>query len=103
MQIQAWNPDIDGDFSETAMINKLEMSGYTCTCYTYSPGTYFPEHVHEVDKIDAVVKGCFRIIVRGEEFLLHPGDSISIPAGTPHIAEVIGDNPVVSIDAVKSI
>lgn len=103
MQIRKWTPEFDGDFSETAMINKLEQAGYTCTCYTYPAGTYFPEHVHDDDKIDAVVKGCFRITVRGEEFLLQPGDSLGIPAGTPHSAEVIGSAPVVSIDAVKRV
>lgn len=102
MQFHTWDPEVDGDYSETAMINKLEMSGYTCACYTYPPGTCFPEHVHDVDKIDAVIKGRFRLTVRGKEFLLQPGDSISIPAGTPHTAEVIGDEAVVAIDAVKS-
>jgi quercetin dioxygenase-like cupin family protein len=37
----------------------------------------------------------------GESIILTAGDYIYIPANTPHSAEVIGDESVVSIDAVK--
>jgi quercetin dioxygenase-like cupin family protein len=37
----------------------------------------------------------------GESIVLAPGDYIYIPANTPHSAEVMGDESVVSIDAVK--
>lgn len=101
MQIQSWNPETDGIFSITALVNKLETSGFSCTRYTYPPGTFFPEHVHDVEKIDAVVQGTFRITAGNREYLLQEGDSIRIPAGTAHSAEVIGNCSVVAIDAVK--
>lgn len=101
LKIKLWEPDKDGTLSETALVNQLEKQGYRCTRYTYPQGTYFAEHSHPVDKIDAVLKGRFKINMYGESIVLTAGDYIYIPANTPHSAEVIGDESVVSIDAVK--
>ena len=67
----------------------------------YEPGTVFPDHKHDVDKIDAVLSGRFRLVVRGHMKVLGPGEWIEIPRGTIHNASVMGDEPVVSLDAVK--
>jgi quercetin dioxygenase-like cupin family protein len=75
--------------------------GYTCHRYAYPPGTVFPEHAHDVDKIDAVLSGRFRITMDGKSAILQAGDYVFVPNGTVHRVEVVGDEPVVSIDAVK--
>ena len=98
--IQHWNPS-DGVFSEAALRRKLEAMGYRVARYVYEPGTLFPDHKHEVDKIDAVVSGRFRLVVRGHMKVLGPGEWIEIPRGAVHNATVMGDEPVVSLDAVK--
>ncbi len=84
------------------MRRKLEKRGYSVTRYTYAPGTSFPEHSHSIDKIDAVLAGRFRMSMNGQAVILEPGDCLAVPRGTPHTAEVIGDEPVVSLDATKS-
>jgi quercetin dioxygenase-like cupin family protein len=75
--------------------------GYAVSRYVYPPGTFFPNHTHNVDKMDAVVSGRLRITTSGGVADLRSGDAIHIPRGTPHSAEVIGDEPVVSLDATK--
>lgn len=87
--------------TEGALRAKLEALGYAVARYVYQPGTVFPDHQHAVDKIDAVVSGRFRLVVRGHMKVLAPGDWVEIPRGTVHNAAVIGDEPVVSLDAVK--
>jgi quercetin dioxygenase-like cupin family protein len=99
--VQRWNPATDGELSEKALRRKLEAQGYSVSCYVYSPGTHFPEHTHGVDKIDAVVSGRFELTLDGTRAVLGPGDSIAVPRGVRHTATVIGDEPVVSLDAVK--
>lgn len=86
----------------------LEDMGYRCHTYTYPPGTVFPPHQHSVDKIDAVITGRFRIQIFTEteeqpimDVILEAGDMIEIPAGTLHRAEVTGQKPVLSIDAIR--
>ena len=101
MKIYRWNPDTDGPLSEAALINKLETLGYTCVRYTYPAGTYFPDHNHEIDKIDAVLQGNFKITMRGESDILTRGSYVEIPKYTIHSAEVIGDEVVISIDAIR--
>jgi quercetin dioxygenase-like cupin family protein len=101
MRVRHWNEDADGAFSEEAMRRKLEAAGYMVYCYTYPPGTSFPEHTHAMDKIDAVVSGRFRMVVAGHFVILGPGDWVEVPRGVHHTAAVIGDEPVVSLDAVR--
>jgi quercetin dioxygenase-like cupin family protein len=100
MTPQRWNA-ADGPFTESALRAKLEAMGYRVARYVYAPGTVFPDHKHDVDKIDAVLAGRFRLVVRGHMKVLGPGEWIEIPRGTIHNATVVGDEPVVSFDAVK--
>ncbi len=101
MMLERWNEDVDGPVTEQALRRKMEARGYHVSRYVYPPGTYFPDHQHSIDKIDAVLSGRFRMIVEGQEVILKPGDSIAVPRGTVHSAEVVGDEPVVSLDATK--
>jgi mannose-6-phosphate isomerase-like protein (cupin superfamily) len=101
MHIERWKPAQDGPLSEQTLRRKLEAMGYRITRYIYSPGTYFPMHTHEVDKMDAVVEGHLRITMGEEEVLLGAGDAVYVPQHTEHSAEVVGDVAVVSLDGVK--
>jgi quercetin dioxygenase-like cupin family protein len=101
MPARRWNSSLDGPFSERALRRKLEDAGYRVSRYTYPPGTHFPEHTHDVDKIDAVVSGQFEIVLGGQAFVLGPGDWIDVPLGGRHSASVVGNEPVVSLDAVR--
>lgn len=101
MSIHHWNAAVDGPLSEAALRDKLERMGYRVARYEYAPGTVFPDHRHDVDKIDAVLSGRFRLVVRGHMKVLGPGDWIEIPRHTTHNATVLGDSPVVSLDAIR--
>lgn len=100
MTPQRWNM-ADGPLTEEALRAKIESLGYRVARCVYEPGTVFPDHRHDVDKIDAVLSGRFRLVVRGHMKVLGPGDWIEIPRGAVHNAAVIGGEPVVSLDAVK--
>ena len=102
MSIHAWNEALDGPLSEAALRRKLEAAGYVVARYTYPPGTHFPEHTHEVDKIDAVLSGRFRIVLGGHTLVLGPGDWVQVRRGVRHSASVVGDEPVVSLDALRA-
>lgn len=101
MQVRRWNPATDGPVSEIALREKLEALGYVVARYVYPPGTRFPDHAHDVDKIDAVVSGRFRIVIGGHTAALGPGDWVEVPGGRRHNATVMGDEPVVSLDAIR--
>jgi quercetin dioxygenase-like cupin family protein len=101
IHVEQWDEKNDGALSEHALRKKIESKGYRVSRYVYSPGTMFPPHTHEVDKIDAVVSGKFCIRMHNQEILLVAGDCLYVPNGTVHSAEVIGNEPVVSLDAVK--
>jgi quercetin dioxygenase-like cupin family protein len=102
MSVHRWNPHTDGQLTENALRKKLEAEGYSVSRYVYPPGTHFPEHTHGVDKIDAVLSGQFELVVSGERVALGAGDWVAVPRGAPHTATVVGNEPVVSLDAVKN-
>ena len=101
MKIEKWNEESDGMLTELSMRRKLKELGYEMTRYVYAPGTYFSPHTHGVDKIDAVLAGRFQLTMNGESVVLEAGDSLYVPRGVEHSAEVIGDDPVISLDAIR--
>ncbi len=101
MQIHHWHTEADGPLTEKALRKKLSDRGYDVTRYVYPPGTYFPDHSHEVDKMDAVLSGRFRMTIGDQSVVLEAGDWLFVPRGATHSAEVVGDEPVVSLDATR--
>jgi quercetin dioxygenase-like cupin family protein len=101
MQIEHWNAQEDGELSEGRMRQKLAAKGYQVSRYDYPPGTFFPEHTHEVDKIDAVLSGRFRMNMGSRTVVLEAGDCLHVGRGVVHSAEVVGDETVVSLDAIR--
>jgi quercetin dioxygenase-like cupin family protein len=101
MQVERWDEQIDGPLSEAAMREKLKQLGYRVSRYVYPPGTYFGPHTHDLDKIDAVLAGRFRISMGSESAILEAGDLVRVPRGAEHSAEVVSSDPVLSLDAVR--
>ena len=101
MRVIRWDCEQDGTLTESGLRRKLQELGYSATRYVYPPGTSFPEHTHDVEKIDAVVSGQFRITMGEDSVILGPGDAVLVPSGASHSAEVVGNQPVVSLDAIK--
>lgn len=99
--IEHWNTETDGELNQQNMQAKLVNRGYRVNCYIYPSGTYFADHSHNVDKIDGVLSGTFRMTMHGKPFILKAGNCIDVPRGAVHSAEVIGDESVISLDAVK--
>ena len=99
--VERWDEESDGPLTEDAMRRKLTERGYRVSTYVYPPGTFFPDHTHAVDKIDGVLSGRFRMTMGAESVILEAGDCLGVPRGAVHSAEVVGDEPVVSLDAVR--
>jgi mannose-6-phosphate isomerase-like protein (cupin superfamily) len=102
MKVDHWDESRDGPLTEPALRRKLESLGYRVSRWVYPPGTVFDFHTHEYDKMDAVASGRFRMTMHGETVVLGPGDALAVPAGASHRAEVVGSEPVVSLDGERS-
>lgn len=102
MAIEHWNEARDGILNEANMRAKMEARGFRAARYFYPPGTFFPEHEHAVDKIDGVLAGRLRMVIKEREWILEAGDCLAVPRGTLHSAEVVDSEPVISLDAVRA-
>jgi quercetin dioxygenase-like cupin family protein len=101
LTVEHWDSAAEGALSEAALRSKLERRGYVVTRYVYPPGTRFPEHVHDVEKTDAVLSGRFMMSMAGQSVILEAGDTLLVPKGAVHSAQVVGSEPVISLDAVR--
>lgn len=101
LKIEKWDSKLDGPLTEEALLKKLEKKGFNVTRYVYPPGTVFPDHLHRIDKIDAVLAGRFRMTMHNQDVILETGDCLAVPKGTVHSAAVVGEESVVSLDATK--
>jgi quercetin dioxygenase-like cupin family protein len=100
-RLETW-PRSDGEMSERRLRRSLEHDGFEVAVYAYRQGTVFDWHAHDEDKCDAVVSGTLRVEIEGgAAFVLGPGDRLSIPANTPHRAEVVGPETVIALDGTK--
>jgi len=101
MSVVRWDSQRDGPLSEETLTRKIENRGYQVSKYIYPPGTYFSDHSHACDKIDGVLSGQLKMTLKDAEIILQAGDYLTVPKGTVHSAEVLGNEAVVSLDAVS--
>ncbi len=66
------------------------------------PGKEHVWHTHGTDETIVVLGGALRFYSEAGERLCLPGDVISLPAGTPHGSQALGDGAVyvIAFDAV---
>lgn len=81
--------------------SKLEAEGYQVSVHLLAPGTVFGEHCVSEARIEAVFSGRLRLVIGGRAHELGPGDWLQLPAGVVIVAEVIGDEPVLGMDAAR--
>lgn len=74
-------PDIDGYYYEGK-------DGSQVCLWTYFSDRESKENVHEFDEYVMCAEGEYVEIFGGEEHILHKGDELLVPAGTPHHGRV---------------
>jgi mannose-6-phosphate isomerase-like protein (cupin superfamily) len=80
----------------------LKGEGYHIYVYSYPGGMFFAPHKHDHDTLHIMLSGRMIVHMNGEEHALEPGERFVVPAHVMHSAEVIGDMPVVCIDATRA-
>ena len=80
---------------------RLEANGYQVSMYLLAPGTSFGEHCLAEARIEAIFAGELRLVFGGNTYLLGPGDWLEVPAGITLVTEVVGDEPVLGLDAAR--
>jgi quercetin dioxygenase-like cupin family protein len=85
-------------------IDNDEPAGTLLRIETVNPptATAEPEHVHPLQESSArVISGTLRFSLAGREHRLGPGETISIPAGTPHFFLNDGSEDAVAIQEFR--
>jgi quercetin dioxygenase-like cupin family protein len=67
--------------------------------FEIAPGATVPEHSHHHEQTGFVYEGELTFVTAdGDELVVGPGDSFTIPGGEPHAAENRGEQPVRGAD-----
>jgi len=82
-----------------AIKQQLKDEGYNIYVYSYPGGMCFPPHMHEHDTIHIVLSGAMKITMDDTDHILKPGERFVVPEAKMHTAEVLGEMPVVILDA----
>jgi len=80
---------------------RLEAEGCQVFTYLLAPGTAFGDHCLPETRIEAVFSGRLRLVIGGRVHELGPGDWLEVPAGITIVAEVIGEEPVLGMEAAR--
>jgi len=83
-----WNEAIDGKLSADTLTHKLRSRGYDPTPTSLAPGAVHNEHSHAEPRMDAILSGCLKVKMFGQDITLNAGDMIEIPVGIEHTHEV---------------
>jgi quercetin dioxygenase-like cupin family protein len=62
---------------------------------TLDQGAHLPEHQHPHEQVSHVVRGRIRFYSAGVPRELGPGESLCVPGGTLHAADVLEDSLVI--------
>ncbi|CAH8487487.1 unnamed protein product [Heterobilharzia americana] len=80
-RVYHWDESVDAESRGMQLYN-----------YKFSPGTNFPVHTHQENKMDCIVSGQLSFTMFGKEIILGPGDRLEVPRNVPHSAHVVGKN-----------
>jgi mannose-6-phosphate isomerase-like protein (cupin superfamily) len=81
---------------------KLEVEGYEVSIQLLAPGTIFGEHCPCDTRLEAVFSGRLRVVIGRREHQLGPGDWLEVPRGATLLTEVLGEDPVLYLLAVRN-
>jgi len=101
-KLERWNPDQDGSVTLDGLRHKLAISGYRGRPQELSPGAKPRERRVSVDSVEAVVAGILKVTLDGETRTLRAGDCLYLPKGVTATEEVVGTEPVVCIEGVRT-
>jgi len=89
----------ENTLSEGVLLRNLEMQGYSASRWIKDAGFKFPPRRDDYDKVILVVRGSitYRVPLANEDFALHPGDRLELPAGFAHDA-LVGPEGVLCLE-----
>lgn len=102
IRVEHWDTEQEGQLTADSVRHKLAVLGYDAQPKRYRPGEQAPSRRVPVDSVEAVVEGQLRIMLEGEARVLKPGDLLFIPKGLVTSIEVVGQRPVLCMEAIRA-
>lgn len=79
----------------------LRNEGLDFELYADRPGTKYGRHKHPFEDFIVIVSGKMKLITAANEWIMKPGDRITLPPNTFHSAEMVGNEEVQYLSAAK--
>ncbi len=96
-----WDPDSEGRVMRKGVRALTEIDGehVTVGVTRFEPGHDLKPHKHPSEQFVCILAGTLEFHVEDEVTVLRKGDILHIPANREHWGIVVGDEPVINLDA----
>ncbi|HZT38327.1 MAG TPA: cupin domain-containing protein [Bryobacteraceae bacterium] len=91
MRVYQWSEIEKEQLSPTFSRQCIHAETMTVARVYLKKGCIVPEHRHHNEQISTMEQGRLKFLIAGQEIILKPGESLHIPANTPHSAEALED------------
>ena len=88
MSMETWIPIVDGIRRQMLAVTEHMMQ----IIVQLDAGSHLPAHQHPEEQITHMISGRLRFTLNGEVLELGPGESLAIPGGVQHAAEVLEES-----------
>lgn len=89
--------------SRQVLIGSGEGPNFAMRRFVMQPGGGIPAHTNTVEHEQYVLRGRAKIGIGVEQYEVHTGSVVFIPAGIPHWYQVVGDEPFEFICVVPNL
>lgn len=99
MNLYNWN-EVEAE-EITDLLTRRYISGEKTTLARFflKKGCYVSTHSHDNEQMSTILSGALKFVIDGEEIIVGAGETIQIPALTPHSAEALEDTDALDVFA----
>jgi len=85
----------------TDLLTRRYISGDNVTLARFflKKGCYVSTHSHDNEQMSTTLSGALKFVIDGKEVIVRAGETIHIPAMTPHSAEALEDTDALDVFA----
>ncbi len=99
MQLHRWDEIAEEEI--TPLLTRRFISGEKMTVARFflKKGCVVASHSHHNEQMSTILSGALKFIIHDREVIVRAGETLQIPANTPHSAEAIEDTDALDVFA----
>jgi quercetin dioxygenase-like cupin family protein len=97
MSVHRWYEQPVEQLSDAIGRQMIHTQTMTIARITLAQGAVVPRHAHPNEQVATVLEGKLRFVIDGDEHVVGPGESVTLPGEVPHEVEALEDSIVLDV------